>query len=414
MPSDPLSTAPAILVHVLFMDIVRSTKYFTDEQRGMVEMLQTKVRATTEYQKASGKHELITCPSGDGMALVFLSEVEAPLRCAIELARSLGRDSGFALRMGIHSGPVFVLEDIAGQTNASGAGINRAQRIMDCGDDNHILLSDASADVLRQMRHWASLLHDMGDCKAKDAWYHVWSYYDSDIGNRNVPRKAKQVVSRRRRWIGAGVLAAICLALIVGWLLFEKNGTGGSRADQGVRPTSERSITYSVLVKPPNGPARAYAKEMLLPAHYGIKLRFQSDQAGFLYLINEGPQAAQERSWHWLFPYPAFRDGSAAIGSPDIVTLPAENDKYYELDQKSGPETIFVVWSDRKLPELESIKQAVFAGGAEGKLGGEQVRAVEAFLQAHKTPVDSKQSESGTTLHTRNSYLTQTIVLEHL
>ncbi len=389
------------------MDIVHSTKYFTDEQRGMVEILQAKVRATSEYQKAAATHELITCPAGDGMALVFLSEVEAPLRCAIELARSLRGDSTFALRMGIHSGPVFVLEDIGGQKNASGAGINRAQRVMDCGDDNHILLSDASADVLRQMRHWASHLHDMGECKAKDAWYHVWSYYDADVGNTQVPKKAKQLVQRRRLLIGAGVLAAICVALIIGYLV-------RPRPSASPAPISERSITYSVLVKPPHGPARAYAKEMLLPAHYGIKFRFQSVQPGFLYLINEGPEVAQERSWHWLFPYPAFRQGSGAINSGESVAVPAQDDQYIELDQKSGPETIFLIWSDRKLPELESIKQVVFEASAEGKLGREQVRSVESFLEAHKSPVDSKQSESATTLRARDSYLTQTIVLEHL
>ena len=341
------------------------------------------------------------------MALVFLSEVEAPLRCAIELARSLGPGCAFALRMGIHSGPVFVLEDIGGQKNASGAGINRAQRVMDCGDDNHILLSDASADVLRQMRHWASLLHDMGDCKAKDAWYHVWSYSDADVGNPNVPRKSNLLIRRRRLLIGTGALAAICLALIVLCFCDPSPHTASL-------PGAERSITYSVLVKPPNGPARAYAKEMLLPARYGIKFRFQPAESGFLYLINQGPETNQERSWHWLFPYPAFRDGSAAIGSPDIVTLPAEEDKYYELDQKSGAEKIIVVWSDRKLAELETIKQALFDSSAEGKLTRGQVQSIEAFLDAHKTAVDSVESANTTRLHSRSPILTRTILLEHL
>jgi len=406
--SESASKAPEpVLVHVLFMDIVGSTKYFTDEQRTMVESLQDKVRATSEYRKATAKHELISLPTGDGMALLFLNDVEAPLRCAIELAGLL-RASAFTLRMGVHSGPVFIVEDINGQRNASGAGINRAQRVMDCGDGNHILLSEAAADVLRQFRHWSSGLHDIGHCKVKDGWYHVWSYYDANAGNAALPRKSKQLV-QRRHMLGASVAAAIAAVLAISAFIEFRNHfvpTG---------PASERSLAYSVIVKPPKGPGRVYAREMLFPPHYGLKFRFQAVQRGFLYLINEGPEAAQGRTWHWLFPYPAFHDGLGTIDSGETLTVPAQEDKYYELDETSGKETIFVIWSDRQLQELENIKTGVFNGkSAEGALTIEQAQAASAFLNSHQTQAEAIAGENSTTVRTRDSVLIRAIALEHL
>lgn len=385
------------------MDIVGSTKYFTDEQPNIVEDLQNKVRATEEYRKASAKQELISLGTGDGVALIFLNEVEAPLRCAIELSRALRTQNLFRVRMGIHSGPVFIVEDINGQTNVSGSGINRAQRVMDCGDANHILLSDASADVLRQLRRWSTGLHDIGDCKVKDGWYHVWSYFDETDGNPALPKKSKQRLQRRR------MLAISALALC---------GVAASAVFL-FRPSPpvhnpERSLTYSLMVKPPKGSVRSVAKEMIFPPKYGLKLKLEAAQPGFLYLLNRGPDTGNGSTWHWLFPYPAFRGGAGTVGAGDTVTLPAKEDDFYELDEKSGKETILVIWSDKTVPELDAVRTAVFERSGDGKLTRDQAATAETFLNQHQPEVKVSRGESSTKLSSQDSLLVHPIVLEHL
>lgn len=397
----------SVMAHVLFMDIVGCSKRFTDDQRKIVDSLQTKVRASSEYRKALERRELISLPTGDGMALVFLNDIEAPLRCAIEIARALRSDPSFQVRMGIHSGPVFIVEDINGQRNVSGAGINRAQRVMDCGDADHILLSDAMADVLRQFRHWSGRIRDIGECRVKDGWQHVWSYYDGDLGTVRLPQKSKRRMQRRRAVVAGGAallgLSALAIALLV-W-----SGRAGPAPS-----TPERSITYSIVVKPPAGPARVYSREMIFPPHYGLKFRFRSGQHGFLYLVNEGPETAKGRTWHWLFPYPAFNNGRADIAAGETVTVPAQPSQYYELDEKSGRENLILAWSDRPIPELDDIRRQVFASSPDGTLTRQQAGLADTFFQRQNTEVAAVNSDNGTTLRSRDPYLIKSIVLEHL
>ena len=392
-----------MLVHVLFMDIIGSTKYFTDEQRGMVEDLQNKVRATEEYRKGFEKQELITLGTGDGVALIFLQDVEAPLRCAIELSRALREQELFRVRMGINSGPVFIVDDINGQKNASGSGINRAQRVMDCGDDNHILLSEASADVLRQLRRWSNGLHDIGECKVKDGWYHVWSYFDEKDGNPALPKKSKRRM-QRRRMLAISALG-VCGIAASAKLLY--------RPAVPV-PAPERSLTYSLLVKPPKGSVRSVAREMIFPPHYGLKLKFEAAQPGFLYLLNRGPDTGNGNTWHWLFPYPAFHNGAGAVSGGDSITLPGNEDSFYELDEKSGKETILVIWSNATVPELDAVKSEVFKRSVDGKLTRDQAASVARFLEEHRMQVSVTREENGTRISSQNSLLVQPITLEHL
>lgn len=399
------AASEAVMVHILFMDIVGCSKHFTDEQLQIVDTLQAKVRASSEYQKAVSKHDVISIPTGDGMALVFLEDIEAPLRCAIEISRALRSDPSCKVRMGIHSGPVFIVEDINGQRNVNGAGINRAQRVMDCGDGDHILLSNAMADVLRQFRHWSSRIHDIGECRVKDGWQHVWSYHDGNVGSASLPNRSKRRIQRRRFMIAGAAAVVAVAALVIGLLRWS-----GSPAPAASIPG--RSITYSLLVKPPTGQARVYAREMLFPPHYGIKFRFQSSQQGFLYLLNQGPETPRGITWHWLFPAPSLRAGSGVLAPGDMITIP--QDQSFELDEKSGREIVFIVWSDRPIPELESIKRELFSQSSEGALTREQADSARTFLQSHPTQLDTVRSDNGTTLQTRSSYLIKSITLEHL
>lgn len=164
---EPHSSHSSEIAHVLFMDIVAYSALPTGQQQRLLEELNKAVRDTPEFARASAEDQLIRLPTGDGMALVFFRDPEAPARCALELSRKLREHSEIKLRMGIHSGPVYRVADINANLNVAGGGINVAQRVMDCGDPGHILVSKATADVLIEVGGWKGSLRDLGELKVK-------------------------------------------------------------------------------------------------------------------------------------------------------------------------------------------------------------------------------------------------------
>ena len=155
------------IAHVLFIDIVGYSKLSINDQRAAIDELTQAVRASEQFQNAEAAARLIKIPTGDGMALVFYKSPEEPVECALEISRALKEHPRLQLRMGIHSGPVSKLVDVNDRPNIAGAGINIAQRVMDCGDAGHILLSKRVADDLGEYEHWRPLLHDLGECEVK-------------------------------------------------------------------------------------------------------------------------------------------------------------------------------------------------------------------------------------------------------
>jgi class 3 adenylate cyclase len=155
------------IAHVLFVDIVGYSKLLINEQRRLLDILNRMVRATDQFRNAEANGRLITIPTGDGMALVFYNTPEAPVECALELSRADKAHPELELRMGVHSGPVSGVMDVTGRANLAGAGINIAQRVMDCGDAGHILLSKRVAEDLDTYGHWHRHLHDLGECEVK-------------------------------------------------------------------------------------------------------------------------------------------------------------------------------------------------------------------------------------------------------
>src|ERR1700740_2656452 len=155
------------MAYVLFMDIVASSTLPMEEQQSVLRRFQQAVRNTTEFSRARAEDQLIRLPTGDGMALVFFGDPEAPARCALELSRNLREHPEVKLRMGIHSGPVYRVADINANRNVAGGGINIAQRVMDCGDAGHILVSSTYAEVLRQVSSWCAMLQDLGEAEVK-------------------------------------------------------------------------------------------------------------------------------------------------------------------------------------------------------------------------------------------------------
>jgi class 3 adenylate cyclase len=155
------------IAHVLFMDIVGYSKLSINEQHAAVEELNQIVRASEQFQRAEAASRLLKIPTGDGMALVFYTSPEAPVQCAVEISRALKEHPRLQLRMGIHSGPVSGVVDVNERANLAGAGLNMAQRMMDCGDAGHILLSKHVAEDLEEYEQWRPLLHDLGLCEVK-------------------------------------------------------------------------------------------------------------------------------------------------------------------------------------------------------------------------------------------------------
>jgi TolB-like protein/class 3 adenylate cyclase/Tfp pilus assembly protein PilF len=179
--------------HVLFMDLVGYSKLLLDEQREQVQHLTETVLNTEQVRAAEAAEKLIRLPVGDGMALVFFNSPEAPVRCAIEISERLKQYPQVKLRMGIHSGPVNEVRDVNGRANVAGAGINIAQRVMDCGDAGHILVSKRVAEDLAHSRQWRTYLHDLGECAVKHGVpVFIVNLYTDEIGNAELPEKVKQ------------------------------------------------------------------------------------------------------------------------------------------------------------------------------------------------------------------------------
>src|SRR5262249_30695026 len=153
---------------------------------------------------------LIKIATGDGMALVFYTSPEAPVRCAVELSRALKDHPRLCIRMGIHSGPVGGVIDVTGQANLTGAGLNLAHRVMGCGDAGHILLSRHVAEDLEEYEEWRPRLHDLGTCEVKHgARIAITNLYDSEVGNPKLPKKVEAIKKHRIRVRRAEVAIAL-------------------------------------------------------------------------------------------------------------------------------------------------------------------------------------------------------------
>ncbi len=252
--------------HVLFMDVVGYSKLLLDEQREIQEQLNKIVRSTEQVRVAEVAASLIRLPAGDGMALVFFNSPEAPVYCAIEIAKKVREHPKLKLRMGIHSGPVNDVRDVNDRTNVAGAGINVAQQVMDCGDAGHILVSQRAAEDLAQSRQWRPYLHDLGECTVKHgAPIHAANFYAGDFGNPQLPEKFKHRRRRKiltlglrpgsdgttatKRWasISAALIAIAALVLVVSFFLHRPSSQSTSAAVSTSLPAPIPEKSIAVL-----------------------------------------------------------------------------------------------------------------------------------------------------------------------
>src|ERR1700693_4385637 len=216
------------IAHVLFVDIVGYSKLSINDQRAAIAELTQAVRTSEQVQNAEAAARLIKIPTGDGMALVFYKSPEEPVECALEISRSLKENSKINLRMGVHSGPVSGVIDVNGQANLAGAGLNMAQRVMDCGDAGHIILSKRVADDLGEYEHWRPLLHDLGECDVKHGMrVSIVNLHADQVGNPQLPKKFQALKKHRARMRWATTTAGLraVSAIVAGIAMFSRTRT---------------------------------------------------------------------------------------------------------------------------------------------------------------------------------------------
>jgi serine/threonine-protein kinase len=236
MSTDSASDFQLEIGHVLFMDVVGYSKLLLDEQREQFRALNEIVSNTAQFRASDANGMLVRIPTGDGMALVFRDSVEAPVRCAVEISEAVKTHSEIHLRMGIHSGPVSEVRDVNERKNIAGAGIDIAQRVMDCGDAGHILLSRHLADDLAPHPRWNRCLHDLGECEVKHgARVSVVNFYDDQFGSAPPPRKFETVQRRRVRvrWAEAAMGLLVLAAIVAASVLLPRRPTSSALAAAG-------------------------------------------------------------------------------------------------------------------------------------------------------------------------------------
>jgi serine/threonine protein kinase len=342
-PSVPKIDQPSLeTAHVLFMDIVSYSSLLIDEQIGRVQELEELVRNTQEFQGAERADQLLRLPTGDGMALSFFGDPEAPVRCAVEVSKALREHSDIKLRMGVHSGLVYRFTNINENLNIAGGGINFAQRVMDCGDAGHILLSKRVADDLGQLSRWKKDLHDLGEAVVKHGdRVHIYNLYNDEIGNAEVPAKLCRTEEKPRSSKRLLIILAAALLLVV------LSVAGFFVIKSALTPT--RSLTYSLTVQKMTGDQKV-GDEIQSTGNrderYGngwwYRMNITAAQSGYLYMLNEGTV-----NYNVLFPAGPNNDHLAANQTMQTG--------WYFFDENPGIERVWIIYSSQPLSELDTI-----------------------------------------------------------
>src|SRR5438477_3302590 len=273
---------PLEIAHVLLIDVVGYSRLLVNEQIELLQDLNQIVRNTECFRAAETTGKLIRVPRGDGMALLFFQSPEEPVRCALEISRTLQEHPHIQLRMRVHSGPVNQVTDVNEKTNIAGPGINVAQRVMDCGDAGHILLSGHIAEDLTQYRDWQPYLHDLGECEVKHGLrLHLVNLYKDNLGNPHVPDKLKRrrwkqasgvsvrpvITPRWSKYVLTAVLLLSAVALTISFSVFYRRGSpavarssSGKVADGGL-PIPEKSIAVLPFESQCEDKANAYCAD---------------------------------------------------------------------------------------------------------------------------------------------------------
>lgn len=414
-PEDASREQATELATVLYTDIVDYSKLPIDYQVKALRRLQEIVRNTAEFASAQANGQLICLPTGNGMALVFFGDLEAPVRCALAISKNLKSHSEIQLRMGIHCGPVSQIVDVNGSVNIAGGGINIAQRVTDCGDVGHILLSKRVADDLGQYSSWRQYLHDLGEVEVKyGVLIHIINLYTDGLGNPELPEK---LMKRKRLGSSALTLAVVLLAVVLvsAWALWGrqsvKTKTDDSKAGLPT-PAAERVFTYFLT---PSDRGKSVEEERFTgneQFHNGSKFRFVliPEQSGALYLLNQGSGAKQTESWNVLFPTPKNNNGSSQVEANQRM------EARINFDMNPGSEHLFIIWAAQPVPELEAIFKDAARTNFEIK-DLSQVLTVKGLLAKYGLPEPKAEIEAGknqTVVRGGGEIIIRKFVLKHL
>jgi serine/threonine protein kinase len=359
--------------HVLFTDIVGYTKLLIDQQTDCLRKLQAIVSATEEFRRPRKQTDLIRVPTGDGMALAFFDDPEAPVRCAMQISQAMRQSScGFNLRMGIHSGLVYHIADINMNLNIAGGGINLAQRVMECGDGGHIIVSKRVADDLAQLARWSDYLHDLGEVEVKhDLRVHVFNFYGDDFGNAATPSRVPELATplpiyKRKAAIAAMTLVLMLLVGGVVWMVLNPNAKPQPPARESAPPIGpEQSLTYWLTVQKmrnqkPEGEPIESAGDNIFGNGWRFRFNLRPAQSGALYLFNLGPGEKGVEEYNILFPIPQDDQPlplgkvlDATLAAGQTVQLPRT--KWYRFVDKTGAEKIWIIWSAAPVAALNKI-----------------------------------------------------------
>ncbi len=262
------------IAHVLAMDVIGYSLLLITEQARVMNQLASLVKNTGQVRRADAEGKLLRLPTGDGMCLVFFNDPQAPIECATEIAAALRAHPDIRLRMGIHSGPVNAVTDVSDRANVAGAGIDMAQRVMDCGDASHILLSKRVADDLAPFPRWHSHLHDLGEWTVKHGRkIALINFYTDEIGNSERPLKCAATTetspasstavvasSRGSRRILVSAAALCAIALAVGAFVLFRSDVSRWRTKTATTPPAH-SIAVLPFENASNDPNAEYLSE---------------------------------------------------------------------------------------------------------------------------------------------------------
>src|SRR5882724_6602326 len=368
------------IAHVLFTDIVGYSKLPIHQQRSVVQCLNEIVRGTDEFQAAETAGRLIKIPTGDGITLVFYHSPEAPVECALEISRALKKHPELQLRMGIHSGPVSGLIDSTGKANVAGAGINTAQRVMDCGDAGHILLSKHVAEDLEEYPHWQPHLHELGECEVKHGVHlSVVSLYTAELGNPAVPEKLKAAsvaaAARRKRaafrWLSLGVVSLLAVIALIGFLLFRYKRPLAPRESL----VSEKSIAVLPFENRSRDPDNAYFADGIqdeiltrLSKIADLKVISRTSTQHYKSAPENLPEIARQLGVAHILEGRVQKSGDAV--RVNVQLIKAANDSHLWADT-----------FDRKLTEIFSVESDIakaIADQLRAKLTGQEEQVIAA------------------------------------
>ena len=414
------------MASVLFADILGYSKLPMDQGARLVGELTRIVEATAAFQHAKRKEQLVMLPTGDGMALAFFGDPVAPVKCAADISRSLRGGSEIHLRMGVHIGPVYQTVDINQARNVAGGGINLAQRVMDCGDEGHILLSQSVADMLGQLSEWREYVQDIGEMEVKHGErVHIFSLHGDGFGNAEAPRKAKlqpEVEPQKKSSATAKIVAAavLAVALLAGALNWERLHCRFSPDAEGcvagLPLSSSRTFDYWITMQQyhdgePIEEPRRRPGEVVFQAGYRIFLHIGSPQDGHFYIVTEGPDEATGLITYVIqFPFTGMNDGEAFLKTPDDLQIPESGG--FVFDEAEGTEKFWLVWAAEKVPELEAVKGLANPQDWGVITDPEQVQAIKDRIAA-RTEVTRLKKEDHTLVATSGEILIHLVPMTH-